>query len=197
MAEIDLSQVSADRALARLVEGNRRFSRGLSIHPRRNSSRRIALVRAQRPFASILTCADSRVSPELVFDQGFGDLFVVRNGGNIADEIAGETLEFAVETWAVPLIVVMGHQNCGAVAGTLAGIDRGAAPGRLFGEIGRAIGDAASAPGDRMHNAVMANLRWSVARLRERPYFSELAARGELTILGAYYSIESGTFEVV
>lgn len=196
MREIDLSQVSAERALARLVEGNRRFSRAVSIHPRQDSARRIALASAQRPFASILTCADSRVTPELIFDQGFGDLFVVRNGGNIADEIAGETLEFAAETWAVPLIVVMGHQNCGAVAGTLAGIDQDAAPGRLFGEIRRAIAAVASEPGDRMRNAVMANLRWSVARLRERPQLAKLIERGALTILGAYYSIESGTVEV-
>jgi carbonic anhydrase len=166
------------------------------MHPRQDSERRTALAAAQRPYAAILTCADSRVTPELVFDQGFGDLFVVRNGGNIADEIACETLEFAVATWAVALIVVMGHQNCGAVAGTLAGIDAGLEPGRLFSEIRRAIGAVAAAQGDRLRNAVAANFNSSVAKLQARPYFAELLTRGELAILGAYYSIESGTVEM-
>ena len=134
-----MTRVSANEALGRLLQGNRRFAGGAPMHPRQDSERRTALAAAQHPYAAILTCADSRVTPELVFDQGFGDLFVVRNGGNIGDEIAAETLEFAVATWAVPLIVVMGHQNCGAVAGTLAGIDAGIEPGRLFGEIRRAI----------------------------------------------------------
>jgi carbonic anhydrase len=197
MGAINFNRVSAQTALERLIEGNRRFAAGAPTHPHQDQLRRLELLAAQRPYAAILTCADSRVAPELVFDQGFGDLFVVRNGGNIGDEIATETLEFAVGTWAVPLIVVMGHQNCGAVAGTLAGIDAGLEPGRLFGEITRAIGAVADAGGDRMHNAVIANARFTLAKLQARPYFAELLTRGELTILAAYYSIESGTVEII
>jgi carbonic anhydrase len=197
MASIELHKVGAEEALARLVEGNRRFAAAGAVHPRQDPIRRAELVAAQRPFAAVVTCSDARVAPELVFDQGFGDLFVVRNGGNIADEIAGETLEFAVSTWGIELILVMGHQNCGAVAGTLAGIDSGAEPGRLFGEIRRAIAATIGATGDRLQIAVRANLTHTLARLAERPYFAELLTRGELTILGAYYSIEAGTVEIV
>jgi carbonic anhydrase len=195
MSSINFSRVSAEAALARLLEGNRRFAAGAVTHPHQDWVRRRELLAAQRPYAAILTCADSRVAPELVFDQGFGDVFVVRNGGNIADEIAAETLEFAVGTWAIPLIVVMGHQNCGAVAGTLAGIEAGLEPGRLFGEIQRAIGAVADAQGDRMRSAVVANANYTVAKLRARPYFAELVTRGELRILAAYYSIDSGTVQ--
>jgi carbonic anhydrase len=197
MGEIDLSRMSAETALARLLQGNRRFAGGASIHPHQDRVRRRELLAAQRPYAAILTCADSRVAPELVFDQGFGDIFVVRNGGNIGDEIAAESLEFAVGTWAVPLIVVMGHENCGAVAGTLAGIDAGLEPGRLFGEIGRAIARVADGEGDRMRNAVIANVQYTVAKLQGRPYFAELLTRGEVTILAAYYSIESGAVQIL
>jgi carbonic anhydrase len=197
MGSKDFDLVSAETALARLVKGNRRFAGDAATHPHQDWHRRRKLLAAQRPYAAILTCADSRVAPELVFDQGFGDLFVVRNGGNIGDEIACETLEFAVGTWGVPLIVVMGHQSCGAVAGTLAGIDAGLEPRRLFGEIRRAIGAVADAQGDRMRSAVVANANYTVAKLRARPYFAELVTRGELTVLAAYYSIESGTVEII
>ncbi len=197
MGAKNFSRVSAQTALARLLQGNRRFADDAATHPHQDRVRRRKLLAAQRPYAAILTCADSRVAPELVFDQGFGDLFVVRNGGNVGDEIAAETLEFAVATWAVPLIVVMGHQNCGAVAGTLAGIDAGLEPGRLFGEIGRAIGAVADAQEDRLRSAVVANANYALAKLRARLYFAELLTRGELTILAAYYSIESGTVEII
>jgi carbonic anhydrase len=197
MASIELSKVGAEEALARLTEGNRRFAACAPIHPRQDPVRRAQLAQAQRPFAAIVTCSDARVAPELVFDQGFGDIFVIRNGGNVADEIAGETLEFAVSTWGIELIIVMGHQNCGAVAGTLAGIDVGAQPGRLFSEIQRAVAGIAGTTGDRLEIAVRANLVHTAARLAERTYFAELITRGELTILGAYYSIEAGTVEIV
>jgi carbonic anhydrase len=197
MGSTNFSRVSAEAALARLLDGNRRFAGDAAIHPHQDWIRRRELLAAQRPYAGILTCADSRVTPELVFDQGFGDLFVVRNGGNIADEIACETLEFAVATWGVALIVAMGHQNCGAVAGTLAGIDAGLEPGRLFGEIRRAIGGVTGAEGDQLRAAVIANVNSTVAKLQARPYFAELLTRGELTILGAFYSIESGTVQIL
>ena len=150
-------------ALWSWLGGNRRFAACAPIHPRQDPVRRAQLAAAQRPFAAIVTCSDARVAPELVFDQGFGDIFVVRNGGNIADEIAGETLEFAVSTWGIELILVMGHQNCGAVAGTLAGIDVGLEPGRLLSEIRSAICGVAAADGDRLRNAVAANFNSSLA----------------------------------
>jgi carbonic anhydrase len=197
MASTKFGRVNAETALARILEGNQRFAAEAAIHPHQDRVLRRELLTEQRPYAAILACADSRVAPELVFDQGFGDLFVVRNGGNVADEIAAETLEFAVATWEVPLIVVMGHQNCGAVAGTLAGIDAGLEPGRLFGEIRRAIADVADVHGDRMRSAVVTNVNNTVAKLQARPYFAELVMRGELRILSAYYSIDSGTVQTL
>jgi len=103
-------------ALAALVEGNRRFAAGVAEHPRQDARRREeVLARGQYPFAAIVGCADSRVPPEIVFDQGLGDLFVLRTAGNIVDDLGVACLEYAAAHLGVPLIVVMGHSRCGAV----------------------------------------------------------------------------------
>lgn len=127
-----LKQLSTEQALERLLAGNRRFSRGAPIHPSQDAARRESLVDSQLPFAVVLACADARTAPEIVFDQGLGDIFVIRVGGNVADEIVIESVEFAVSTWGIPLVMVLGHQNCGAIAATMRGIESGAQPGRMF-----------------------------------------------------------------
>src|SRR4051795_13565486 len=111
----------ADRALARLLEGNGRYARHKEQHPDETLARRKELETGQHPFAVILSCADSRVPPELVFDQGLGDLFVIRVAGNIADDDVLGSIEYAVEHLHTKLILVLGHEKCGAVSAAVEG----------------------------------------------------------------------------
>ncbi|MDH5493088.1 MAG: hypothetical protein OEY14_14130, partial [Myxococcales bacterium] len=118
------SKVGAAEALARLAAGNERFVRGESLQPESHAERRKALIKAQAPFAVVLTCSDSRVVPELIFDQGIGDLFVLRVAGNIIDDAVLGTVEYAVGELGVQLVVVMGHQTCGAVSAAMQAAQR-------------------------------------------------------------------------
>jgi len=110
-----VSPVSADRAVAKLMDGNRLYSQNKEQHPDETLARRIELQSAQHPFAVILSCSDSRVPPELIFDQGLGDLFVIRVAGNIVADDGLGSIEYAVEHLKTRLIVVLGHEKCGAV----------------------------------------------------------------------------------
>src|SRR5947209_5314090 len=118
----------ADQALARLIEGNARYSRHREQHPDETLARRKELQVGQHPFAVVLSCSDSRVPPELVFDQGLGDLFVVRVAGNIAADAVLGSVEYAVEHLGTKLIVVLAHEKCGAIT---AAVEGGKAPGHL------------------------------------------------------------------
>jgi hypothetical protein len=131
--------VSPEAALTRLVEGNKRFVAGSTTHPDQTAERRTETAKGQHPFAIILTCADSRLSPEILFDEGIGDLFVVRNAGNLLDDHVLGSIEYAVEHLHATLIVVLGHTKCGAVSAAVAGSLRGRAlpPATVvFGEMG-------------------------------------------------------------
>ena len=107
--------VIAEEALAALLEGNRRFERGESIHPHESADYRASLANEQHPFATVLTCSDSRVTPVLIFDQGIGDLFVIRVAGNVIDEDVAGSIEYAVDHLDARLLVILGHENCGAL----------------------------------------------------------------------------------
>src|SRR5262249_39949150 len=113
------SGFTADEALAKLMDGNKRYASSHSLHPHQSAGRRHELEATQHPFACILSCSDSRVPPEVVFDEGLGDLFVVRVAGNIVDSAVTGSIEYAVEHLGTPLVLVMGHEKCGAVQATL------------------------------------------------------------------------------
>src|SRR5262249_18415277 len=144
---------AAEEPLARLVAGNKRFVAAKLTHPNQGGSRRTALAKGQQPFASIMGCADSRVPPEVVFDQGLRDLFVVRVAGNVADDTAIGSLEYAATVLAVPLILVLGHSHCGAVAAALKaapGADLSPGIKSLVDAIQPAIQPVKSRPGDML-----------------------------------------------
>jgi len=122
------AKLTPDQALERLLQGNQRYVAGKATHPDQTAERRLGLASGQAPFAIILTCADSRVAPELFFDQGLGDLFVIRNAGNILDDHVIGSMEYAVEHLHAGLIVVVGHGQCGAVSAAVAG---GEVPGHI------------------------------------------------------------------
>jgi len=175
-------------ALDRLLQGNGRFVAGEVDGPRRGLDRVRELSRGQEPYAAILGCADSRVPPEILFDEGFGDLFTVRVAGNVAtpEEIA--SLEYAVGVLGSQLVVVLGHTSCGAVT---AAVDGGAVPGQissLFQHITPAVPEGAG-----VQEAVEANARHQARVLRtSSPVLREAVAAGSVRVQPAVYSLEDG-----
>src|SRR5678816_4607625 len=121
---------NADEALQRLLEGNQRYAANKSIDLNESQSRRVEMAKGQNPFATIFSCVDSRVPPELIFDRGLGDLFVIRTAGHVIDQAVLGSLEYGVEELKIPLLMVLGHEKCGAVKATIDTIASGGeAPG--------------------------------------------------------------------
>jgi carbonic anhydrase len=194
----DDTRPSADEALARLVEGNRRFCQG---EARRDAFRRetlAELAKAQRPYATILGCSDSRVPPEWIFDVGLGELFVVRVAGNIfSPEIAG-SLQYAGSYLQTPLFVVLGHEGCGAVSAALATKLKGeqfrSRVQLLLASIipGLPDLDAELSTQEQISRAVESNVRWTVRQIRDSPEGQARVAEGRMRVVGAVYEIETG-----
>ncbi|MGI9590692.1 MAG: carbonic anhydrase [Myxococcota bacterium] len=190
--------LSAAEAMQRLVDGNERYRRDRDEHPHNDAARRQELVSGQRPFASLLGCADSRVPPEIVFDQGLGDLFVIRVAGNILDAAVLGSLEFASLQLGVNLIVVMGHRSCGAVQAAVENADLdGPATNSHVDDLIAAIRPAVLAvtrPGsdDPLEDSVRAHARGVAAAIRtSAPVLGGLAG-DVLQVRPAYYDLESG-----
>ena len=195
--------IPAREALERLREGNRRFASGArSGDSILDQARRRELVEGQEPFAVILGCSDSRVPAEIVFDQGLGDLFVIRVAGNIAASSQIGSIEFAVEQFSTPLVVVLGHSGCGVV---IAAIEETLEPiegrsrdlrsivDRVRPYVQELAPDLAHDPDALMEQAVRANIRASVIDVRRgSEVLEELIRRDELLVVGAEYSLETG-----
>jgi carbonic anhydrase len=196
--------ISADEALARLREGNHRFAaHGATAAALTSPTRRMALVEKQEPFAIVLGCSDSRVPAELVFDQGFGDLFVIRVAGNVVAPSQIGSIEFAAERFGTRLVVVMGHSQCGAVVATIEALAGGEThPSRNLRSIVDRVRPAvegllksrhAHDPDALLREAVRANVRASVRHLRHgSELLEELIEHQGLLVVGAEYSLESG-----
>ncbi len=190
--------VPATDALERLRDGNRRFVDGNSTNNESvTQARRAELAAGQSPFAVIVACSDSRVPVELVFDQGLGDLFVIRVAGNIVAPSQIGSVEYAVAQLGTKLVVVLGHSNCGAVDATLKELAREQAhrsPNlRAIVDRIRPAVEPLMDGNPSLHDAVAANVRHSVNRLRHGSLLLEqFVDRGDLTIVGAEYSIENG-----
>ncbi len=187
------ANVGADEALQRLKEGNERFAADKATHERQQGHRRAEVSKGQKPFAIIVCCSDSRVPPEIVFDQGLGDVFVLRTAGNVVDDVGAGSIEYAVEHFGTQLVVVLGHSQCGAVSAALSG---GEAPGNVravVDAIKPAVEKVKGDPGDRLENAVKSNVRETVKWLqRSDPELTERVKAGKLKIVGACYDLESG-----
>jgi len=185
--------VSPDAAIKRLVEGNQRFVQGNRLNPNQSRLRLQETAVAQYPFAAILGCSDSRVPAEIVFDQGLGDLFVVRIAGNIAALEAIGSLEYATAVLGAQTIVVLGHARCGAV---LAAIKGDPLPGRIgifVEDIKPAIERIRKKTGNIEENAVIANVQYQVARLAESStILANLIKEGKLKIVGGHYDLAKG-----
>jgi carbonic anhydrase len=192
----------AAAALDRLLEGNRRFRTGHPRHPHQSPGRRHEVAAGQSPFAVVVGCADSRVPPEAVFDQGLGDLFVIRVAGNVLDDLVLGSVEFAVEEFDPVLLVVLGHERCGAVTATVDAIESGATPpghlGAIVDRLRPAVEPVLHEPGDRVDNGVVANVRAVVAQATAASEIvAHAAGAGALTVVGARYDLDSGRVTLV
>jgi carbonic anhydrase len=185
--------MNPQEALNSLKNGNLRFASGKPRAPRRGEDRRRETLTAQQPLAAVLTCSDSRVAPEILFDQGIGDLFVVRTAGNVADDTALASLEYAVCHLHVPLVVVMGHSRCGAVTAALHGEAlEGHLPG-LLRRIAPALEKTRNRPGDPLTNAVDAHVLLTVEQLRTcQPVLAPAFQTGKAALAAARYDLEGG-----
>ena len=186
---------SAADVVARLKAGNERFAADASVQPDIQSARREALTKGQTPFATVLSCADSRVPPEIVFNVGLGDLFVVRSAGEVVDRSVLASVEYAAEHLHSPVLVVMGHEFCGAVtAAVTAKESLGPNLDFLVAAIKPAVARTANEPEkDRLKAAILANVEESVNdALDHSEILRHLVEVGEVTIVGAYYELESG-----
>ncbi len=198
MPDTDPSQLSPEEALALLKDGNRRFLDDATYQPPMDRMRRLHLAAAQRPFAAYLSCSDSRVPPELLFERGLGELFIVRNAGNTLCASALGSLEFAVTHLQVPLIVVMGHEACGALGAAVAV----AREQRQFsGNVSKvlqsllpAVLEADPWAENLVNEAALCNVRKVVRELQQEasPALLEPQRRGELRVIGAYYHLDTG-----
>jgi carbonic anhydrase len=184
---------AAQSPLDVLKEGNRRFVEGRMVHDHQNMERLMEVAKGQHPIAIIVGCSDSRVAPEIVFDQGLGDLFVVRVAGNVIDDHALGSIEYAVEHLHTSLIVVLGHDRCGAVQAAISGDD---APGHIQSiveSIRPAVEAAKSEPGDLLDNAIDENVRRVVNQLQtSQPILGHEVQEGHLQVVGARYLLDSG-----
>jgi carbonic anhydrase len=199
--------LSAPDALARLREGNRRFAANRSSAPALSNAERAALISGQEPFAIILGCSDSRVPAELVFDQGFGDLFVIRVAGNIVAPSQVGSVEFAASRFGTRLVVVMGHTQCGAITATLEELQGGSTTQSknlrsIVNRVRPAVVDLLSRrrddedPDTLVSEAVRANVRASVNHLQHGSELLErLTAENGLLVVGAEYSLETGVVD--
>ena len=189
--------IDPDSALKRLLDGNKRFVED----KRQNLQAKLRLqetAAAQFPFASILGCADSRFPAEIVLDQGLGDLFVVRVAGNIASQTAIGSLEFSTAVLGTQLILVIGHERCGAIAAAVEGNPLPGRIGSVVEEIKPAVRRVRNKPGDAVDNAVIANIQYQVERLKEAStILSNLMRDGKLKIVGGRYDLDSGELLIV
>lgn len=184
-------RMSPAEALRTILEGNARFASDHLAHPNRDDIRRAHVATGQNPFVAVLSCSDSRVPPEIVFDQGLGDIFVVRVAGNTVDQLGLQTLAYGVEHLGVGLIVVLGHDSCGAVKAAVETYPKPDA-GVMLTNIYPAVAATKDKPGDPVSNAINRNVMLMVAQLKAAPVFAGRVKDGSLLIVGGRYNFETG-----
>jgi len=191
----DVDGLNPAKAYAALQRGNSRFVKMKAVDPNLNAERRIAVSKGQHPFAAIIGCVDSRVAPELVFDRGLGDLFVARVAGNIADDTIVGSIEFGVNEFDIPLVMVLGHTKCGAVTATVKALADGETeePGQI-GSIVEKLTPAAEG-GATVDEAIVNNVKLGVEALQASPILGQRIEFGVLKVIGAVYNIETGVVD--
>lgn len=191
------NEMTPDQALQTLIQGNQRFIKRKSRNPSKNYARLVEVAQSQKPFASLLSCADSRVPSEIIFDQGFGDLFVCRVAGNIATPEEIGSLEFGSLVLGSKVIMVLGHERCGAVDATLKGAQVPGQIASLLNAIKPAVAKSKDQAGDRLENTCKANVLLQAEKLKASPVIAELIEEGKLKVVGGYYDLDTGIVTMV
>jgi carbonic anhydrase len=191
--------VTPDQALQKLMEGNQRYVEGKMTHPQQGAERRKEVAQGQKPFAVILGCADSRTPPEVIFDQGLGDLFVVRAAGNVVDTMGLGSIEYATQVLGAPLIVVMGHSKCGAVD---AALQKKPLPGHIQNLAEKIQGDlqgsSCKADANLLNCSIAANAQFISNELKNsEPVIAPLVKSGKVKVMSAVYDLETGKVEMM
>lgn len=178
-----------------LENGNLRFSSNKTIHPNQKYSRLQELLKGQNPFATILTCSDSRVVPEFIFDRGIGDLFVIRNAGNIVDKTVLGTIEYAVEHLHTPVLIVLGHSSCGAVTAAVKGGPCCRNLESIMKKLEPAV-DKKASKNTAIKNSILKNVNLSIEKIKKsKPVIADLVKSKKVQIIGAVYDIKTGKVE--
>ena len=190
--------LDAKHALERLLEGNQRFVGDLTIKGHKDSERRVEVAKGQHPIAIVVCCSDSRVPPEQVFDVGLGDIFVIRVAGNVVDAIELGSIEYAAAHLHVPLVVVMGHERCGAVTAAISGDTAPAHVLSIVDKIQQNLVGTTPGPGDAVDQAVIINAK-AVARqvATSAPLLKDMVAAGTLSVVAVRYDLDDGMVKVL
>ena len=186
------SDISPDEALEVLIAGNQRFVENKRTNPNISTARLTEVAAGQNPFATILSCADSRVPVEIIFDRGLGDLFVVREAGNIITPEEMGSLEYGTFVLGSKVLMVLGHENCGAVKATMAGTPVPGQIGSIINAIKPAVDVAKYQPGDPLKNAVQANVMQQIKIINLSPIIAQLVQENKLKVVGGYYDLDEG-----
>ncbi|MDX2213780.1 MAG: carbonic anhydrase [Oculatellaceae cyanobacterium bins.114] len=184
-------------ALQKLLDGNQRFVQHRPQYPDQSQVRLQAVAQAQHPFATVLSCADSRVPVELIFDQGIGDIFDVRIAGNISTPEALGSIEYAAVLLGTPVLMVLGHERCGAVTAAVKGEALPGDIGSFVKAILPAVERVKGQSGDAVENAVVANVHYQIEQLKRSPLLTERLESGQLKIVGGRYDLDTGSVTVV
>lgn len=188
---------ASDEALKKLLAGNKRFVSQTMSHGHQTVERRMDQSGGQTPFAIIVSCSDSRVGPEVVFDQGIGDLFVVRTAGEVVTDVAMGSIEYAAAHLNVPLIMVVGHEKCGAVTAAIEGGEAPGSIGSIVNLIKPAVEKAKGQGGNLLDNAIRNNAILVSETIAASPIIKEKLAKGELKIVRGVYDLDEGVVKPV
>ncbi|MEG3936673.1 carbonic anhydrase [Microcoleus sp. N9_B2] len=191
------NDMNPDAALKSLMDGNKRFVDKKRTSPHQDFPRLTEVAKDQKPFAAILGCADSRFPSEIIFDQGFGDLFVCRVAGNVATPEEIGSLEFGTLVLGAKVLVVVGHKRCGAVDATIKGAQVPGQIGSLLEAIKPAVESSKGQTGDHLENAVKANVLLQAKRLKASPVISKLIEENKLKVVGGYYDLDTGAVSIL
>jgi carbonic anhydrase len=197
-AEEVAQSLDPEQALKRLLDGNQRFVSQQLTNPDRSKARLKELAQTQHPFATILSCADSRVAPEILFDEGMGDLFDVRVAGNVVSPEVLGSLEYAVAVLNTPLVMILGHERCGAVTAAVKNERLSNNVSALVKAIAPAISKVKDKDGDLIERAVVANVHYQIEQLKQNSVIlSERSLEGKLKVVGGRYDLDSGEVTII
>lgn len=189
---------SPDHALKKLMDGNKRYVNDRFIHPDQSIEHRIEVAKEQHPFAILLGCSDSRVPPEVIFDQGIGDLFVIRVAGNCLDDVVIGSVEYAVAHLGVQLLLVLGHDKCGAIDAAIKHSESRDHISNIIHLLKPAIKRAKGSSGDLVDDVVKTNVELVVTQLKSsQPILTEFLKTRKLKIVGALYHLDSGVVDII